>query len=63
MLGVFYPVGINNSEDNYASGMYIFKAKTVVELKDTLYFYRRNLSGLNTGIMKRPFDLLIALIK
>ena len=55
-----FPVGIQNCEDIYASGMYIFKAKTVVELKDALYYYRQNSSGLSQGVMKRPFDPLIA---
>ena len=59
---VRYPAGIN-FEDNYASGMYLFKAKTVVELKDALYYYRYNTSGISKGIHKRPFDPLIAYSK
>ena len=55
-----FPVGIQSCEDVYASGMYIFKAKTVVELKDALYYYRQLSSGLSQGVMKRPFDPLIA---
>ena len=41
--------------------MYVFKARTVVELKDTLYYCRQNLSGLSNGIKKRPFDALLAI--
>ena len=55
---IHYPVGVN-FEDNYASGMYLFKAKTVVELKDALYYYRYNTSGISKGIQKYPFDHLI----
>ena len=58
-MDVRYPAGVN-FEDIYASGMYIFKAGTVVELKDALYYYRQSASGLSQGIMKRPFDPLIA---
>ena len=58
-IDVCYPAGVN-FEDIYASGMYIFKAGTVVELKDALYYYRQHSSGLGQGIMKRPFDPLIA---
>ena len=58
-IDVRYPAGVN-FEDIYASGMYIFKAGTVVELKDALYYYRQNSSGLSQGIIKRPFDPLIA---
>ena len=60
--GICYPAGVN-FEDNYASGMYLFKAKTVVELKDALYYYRYNTSGISKGIHKRPFDPLIAYSK
>ena len=60
VTGVLYPAGVN-FEDNYASGMYIFKAGRVVELQDALYYYRRNLSGLSKEIKKRPFDSLIAI--
>ena len=60
VIDVLYPAGVN-FEDNYASGMYIFKAGRVVELKDALYYYRRNLSGLSKEIKKRPFDPLIAI--
>ena len=59
---VRYPAGVN-FEDNYASGMYIFKAKKVVELKDALYYYRYNSSGISKGIKKRPFDPLITYSK
>ena len=58
VTGIHYPVGVN-FEDNYASGMYLFKAKTVVELKDALYYYRYNTSGISKGIQKYPFDHLI----
>ncbi len=58
-IDVRYPAGVN-FEDIYASGMYIFKAGTVVELKEALYYYRQNSSGLSQGIIKRPFDPLIA---
>ena len=58
-MDVRYPAGVN-FEDIYASGMYIFKAGTVVELKDALYYYRQSASGLSQGIIKRPFDPLIA---
>lgn len=58
-IDVRYPAGVN-FEDLYASGMYIFKTGTVVELKDALYYYRQSASGLSQGIMKRPFDPLIA---
>lgn len=56
---VRYPAGVY-FEDNYASGMYIFKAKRVVELKDALYYYRYNISGISKAIKKRPFDPLIS---
>lgn len=62
VTGIHYPVGVN-FEDNYASGMYLFKAKTVVELKDALYYYRYNTSGISKGIKKRPFDPLITYSK
>ena len=55
---VRYPAGVN-FEDNYGSGMYIFKAKKVIELKDALYYYRYNTSGISKGIQKYPFDHLI----
>ena len=58
VTGIHYPVGVN-FEDNYASGMYLFKAKSVVELKDALYYYRYNTSGISKGIQKYPFDHLI----
>ena len=58
VMDVRYPAGVN-FEDNYASGMYIFKAKKVIELKDALYFYRYNTSGISKGIQKYPFDPLI----
>ena len=60
VIDVRYPAGVN-FEDSYASGMYIFKARKVVELNDVLYYYRINPAGLSKGIMKRPFDPLIAL--
>jgi glycosyltransferase involved in cell wall biosynthesis len=59
VMGVRYPANVN-FEDNYASGMYVFKARIVVELNDVLYYYRRNLSGLSKGKKERPFDPLIA---
>ena len=59
-IDVRYPAGVN-FEDMYASGMYIFKAGTVTELKDALYYYRQNSSGLSLGVMKRPFDPLISI--
>lgn len=55
-----FPDRIQSCEDEYASVMYIFKAKTVVELKDALYYYRYNSSGLSKGIEKETFDPLIA---
>ncbi len=55
-----FPAGIQSCEDEYASVMYIFKAKTVVELKDALYYYRYNASGLSKGTEKDTFDPLIA---
>lgn len=62
VIDVRYPDGVN-FEDSYASGMYIFKARRVVELNDALYYYRINLTGLSKGIMQRPFDPLIALCR
>ncbi len=62
VMGIRYPAGVN-FEDNYASGMYIFKAKKVIELKDALYYYRYNTSGISKGIHKRPFDPLITYIR
>lgn len=59
VINVRYPEGVN-FEDIYASGMYIFNARRVVELNDALYYYRCNLSGLSRGAGKRPFDPLIA---
>ena len=58
VMDVRYPAGVN-FEDNYGSGMYIFKAKKVIELKDALYYYRYNTSGISKGIQKYPFDHLI----
>lgn len=60
VMDVPFPAGIIH-EDNYVSGMYIFKAKKVVELKEPLYYYRRNLNGLSKGTNKQPFDRLLAL--
>lgn len=60
VMDVPFPAGIIH-EDNFVSGMYIFKAKKVVELKDPLYYYRRNLNGLSKGGNKQPFDKLLAL--
>ncbi len=57
-MDVRFPAGII-FEDNYASGMYIIKSRTVVELKDTLYYYRRTLSGVSKGLKNHPFDVLI----
>ena len=59
-MDVPFPAGIIH-EDNFVSGMYIFKAKKVVELKELLYYYRRNLNGLSKGINTQPFDRLLAL--
>ena len=58
VMDVRFPAGII-FEDNYASGMYIIKSRTVVELKDTLYYYRRTLSGVSKGLKNHPFDVLI----
>ena len=58
-IDVCYPSGVY-FEDIYACGMYIFKAGTVVELKDALYYYRQHSFGLSHGVVKRPFDPLIA---
>ncbi len=55
-----FPAGIQSCEDEYASVMYIFKATTVVELKNALYYYRYNASGLSKGIENDMFDPLIA---
>lgn len=60
VMDIRYPAGVN-FEDNYGSGMYIFKAKKVVELKDALYYYRYNTAGITKGVQKYPFDLLIVI--
>ena len=59
VMDVPFPADLKNGEDNYASGMFLIKARTVVVLKDILYYYRYNLSGLSKGIKNSPFDSLI----
>jgi Glycosyltransferases involved in cell wall biogenesis len=60
VTGVQYPVGIVY-EDTYASGMYVLKAGTVVELKDPLYYYRNNLDGISKRPEKHPFDKVLVM--
>lgn len=60
VTGVQYPEGIVY-EDNYASGMYLLKAGTVVELKDPLYYYRNNLTGISKQPDKHPLDRVLAM--
>lgn len=57
---VQYPVGIVY-EDNYASGMYLLKAGIVVELKDPLYYYRNNLTGISKQPDKHPLDRVLVM--
>ena len=62
VTGVRYPEGIVY-EDNYASGLYLLKAGTVAELKDPLYYYRNNLTGISKQPDKRPLDAILAMIR
>lgn len=40
--------------------IYIYRAKRIIELKDNLYYYRKNLSGISKGINRHPLDKPIA---
>lgn len=59
---IIFPEGFIN-EDQYASGMYLSKAKTLITIDKPLYFYRQNFDGLSKkeAPMKRPLDALITL--
>lgn len=61
-MKVIYPEGLVG-EDEYASRVYLFNSQKVALIKESLYFYRHNLSGLskNTAINKRPLDNIICL--
>lgn len=59
---ITFPEGFIN-EDQYASGMYLFQAKTLVTVDKPLYFYRQNFDGLSKkeAPMKKPLDALVTL--
>ncbi len=56
---VAYPVNVVH-EDNYASGMYLALAKSVMVVEKAYYNYRVNSSGISKGGVKRPLDKCIA---
>lgn len=60
VCNVQYPIGII-AEDNYASGMYLAKAKKVIFVDDVLYYYRQNFYGLSKfeEVNDRPLDVVV----
>lgn len=55
-LKVVFPKGLC-FEDNYSAGMYLFFSKRVMMIKDILYYYRINLSGISKSSNKRLLDI------
>lgn len=46
-------------EDNYSAGMHLFYSSRVMLIKDVLYYYRVNLSGISKSGPKRPLDIAV----
>lgn len=50
-------------EDNYSSGMFLYLAKKVIAMPFCLNYYRVNDVGISKGVVKKPLDKILAIIK